>query len=120
MGETSEGKSKMAGPATPTKPLQEEGVDTTTKMAPLYHVILHDDDSHTYAYVIHMLMQLFGMSEEKAYGHACEVDTAGVTIVETTTLERAELKRDQIRAFGKDRLLPNSTGSMSATIEKAD
>jgi len=37
--------------------------------------------------------------------------------VATTTLERAELKRDQIRAFGKDVLNAECPGSMYATIE---
>ena len=96
----------------PTKPIE--------KKAPQYHVILHDDDTHTYQYVIVMLMQLFGKSPERAFEHAKEVDSQGVTIVETTTLERAELKRDQIRAFGRDPLLETSTGSMSATIEPAE
>ena len=94
--------------------------DPITRKAPLYHVILHDDDQHSYEYVIQMLMQLFGKTAERAYQHAKEVDTTGVTIVETTSLERAELKRDQIRAFGADPRLPKSSGSMSATIEPAD
>jgi hypothetical protein len=32
-------------------------------------------------------------------------------------LEHAELKRDQIHAFGADRLIARSKGSMSASIE---
>lgn len=94
--------------------------DPITRKAPLYHVILHDDDEHTYEYVILMLMQLFGKTAERAFQHAKEVDSTGVTIVETTTLERAELKRDQIRAFGADPRLAKSTGSMSASIEPAE
>lgn len=90
------------------------------RKAPLYHVILHNDDLHTYEYVVVMLMQLFFKTAEQAYHHACEVDRAGVTIVETTTLERAELKRDQIKAFGKDPLIEDSPGSMFASIEPAD
>ena len=35
----------------------------------------------------------------------------------TTTKEHAELKRDQIHAFGKDRQLDSCKGSMWATIE---
>ena len=38
-------------------------------------------------------------------------------IVLTTTKEHAELKRDQIHAFGADRLLSRSKGAMSASIE---
>ena len=89
------------------------------KNAPLYHVILHNDDNHTYEYVVRMLMELFGKTVEGAFKHACEVDAAGVTIVETTNLERAELKRDQIKADGKDPLLAHSPGSMFASIEPA-
>lgn len=84
------------------------------KNAPLYHVILHNDDDHSYEYVIRMLIALFNKTSERAFEHACEVDTTGVTIVDTTNLERAELKRDQIKAYGN-----NPRGSMSASIEPA-
>jgi ATP-dependent Clp protease adaptor protein ClpS len=91
-----------------------------TRKAPLYHVILHNDDTHTFQYVIAMLIQLFGKTPQRAYEHADEVHNVGVSIIETTTLERAELKRDQIRAYGRDPFSDNSTGSMSATIEPAE
>jgi ATP-dependent Clp protease adaptor protein ClpS len=48
------------------------------------------------------------------------VHTKGRAIVLTTTKEHAELKRDQIHAFGPDPLLPRSKGSMSAIIEPAE
>jgi ATP-dependent Clp protease adaptor protein ClpS len=93
--------------------------EPVVKKAPLYHVILHNDDDHTYQYVIAMLVELFGKTVERAFLHAKEVDSTGVTIVETTTLERAELKRDQIKAYGPDPLLQKSRSSMYATIEPA-
>jgi hypothetical protein len=40
---------------------------------PRYHVVLMDDDDHTYDYVIEMLMKLFGHSRERAFLMACEV-----------------------------------------------
>lgn len=86
---------------------------------PMYHVVLLDDDDHTYAYVIEMLMRVFGHPGEKAYRMACEVDTTGRVILLTTTLEHAELKRDQIHAYGPDLLLSRSKGSMSAVLEPA-
>ena len=89
------------------------------KTAPLWHVILLDDDDHTYDYVVGMLGKVFGRSPETAYRMACEVDQTGRVIVDTTSLERAELKRDQIHAYGKDWRLERSAGSMSATIEPA-
>jgi len=89
------------------------------KFAPPWHVILLDDDDHTYDYVIEMLGKVFGHNTETAYKMACEVDQTGRVIVDTTSLERAELKRDQIHAYGRDWRLERSAGSMSATIEPA-
>ena len=88
--------------------------------APLYHIVLLDDDDHTYEYVIEMLEALFAHSTEKAYLLAKEVDTTGRVIVDTTTLERAELKRDQIHAYGPDPRIERCEGSMSAALEPAE
>ena len=99
-----------------TKPRTEE----QTRRQPPYNVVLLNDDDHTYDYVIAMLQQLFGYSREKGYQLAREVDTTGRVIVLTTSKEHAELKRDQIHAFGPD---PHSSGhcagSMSSVIEPA-
>ncbi len=84
---------------------------------PLYNVILLDDDDHTYDYVIGMLRKLFGHTPERSYELATAVDHTGQVILDTTTLERAELKRDQIHSFGRDWRLSRCQGSMSATIE---
>src|SRR5687767_8778721 len=65
---------------------------------PPYNVVLLDDDHHTYAYVIEMLVALFGHDPQKAFKMAEEVDTKGRVIVLTTHKEKAELKRDQITA----------------------
>ncbi len=107
-------------PGTQTLPKQDVDTDQKKKFAPMYHVILHDDDKHTYQYVVAMLMQLFGKSAERAFLHAEEVDRAGCSIVETTSLERAELKCDQIKAFGPDPLIENCPGSMYASIEPVE
>lgn len=87
---------------------------------PRYHVVLWNDDDHTYEYVIRMLAALFGHTKEKALRMAKEVDTQGRCIVLTTTREHAELKRDQIHAFGRDPLVRGCAGSMTATIEPAE
>ena len=84
---------------------------------PLYHVVLLNDDDHTYEYVIEMLGRLFGHPAERGYLLAREVDTAGRAVVDRTTLERAELKRDQIRAYGPDWRVRTSRGSMAAVVE---
>ena len=104
---------------TTSKKLKEQE-DQKVKKQPPYHVILLNDDDHSYEYVIRMLKQLFGHPDERGYKMAKEVDTSGRVIVDTTSLERAELKRDQIHAFGPDPLIERCKGSMSATIEPAE
>jgi ATP-dependent Clp protease adaptor protein ClpS len=90
------------------------------KRQPPYNVVLLNDDDHTYEYVITMLQQLFGYPREKGFQMAREVDTTGRVIVLTTSKEHAELKRDQIHAFGPDPLSSRECkGSMSAIIEPA-
>jgi ATP-dependent Clp protease adaptor protein ClpS len=101
-------------------PEQMTETETKTRRQPPYHVILINDDDHTYDYVIRMLKELFGYPEEKGFQLAKEVDTQGRVIVCTTSMERAELKRDQIHAFGADPLIDRCQGSMSAMIEPAE
>ena len=84
---------------------------------PRYHVVLWNDNDHTYEYVIAMLKQLFGHPPERGFALAKEVDRKGRAIVLTTTKEHAELKRDQIHAFGADARIARSKGAMSASIE---
>lgn len=67
-----------------------------------------------------MLGKVFGHDPIRAFRMAEEVDTSGRVIVDTTTLERAELKCDQIHAYGADWRIPKCKGSMSATIEPAE
>lgn len=93
--------------------------EAATDLSPLYHVVLLDDDDHTYEYVVRMLNAVFGFDQAKGFEHAREVDRTGRTILLTTTLERAELKRDQVHNFGPDPLLPRSKGSMRALVEPA-
>ena len=87
---------------------------------PRYHVLLWDSDVHSYEYVERMLRELFCHSPEECHKMAETVDTQGKVVVLTTTKEHAELKRDQILAYGKDDLIRNCAGSMHATIESVE
>ncbi|MEW5979267.1 MAG: ATP-dependent Clp protease adaptor ClpS [Acidobacteriota bacterium] len=89
------------------------------QLEPLYHVVLLNDDDHTYDYVIEMLQKIFCFSWQQAYEHAVEVDTMERTILITCSLQEAEFARDQIHAFGPDPRLPRSKGPMAAVIEPA-
>lgn len=97
-----------------------ERTDHKPKKIPRYNVILWDDDDHSYEYVVRMMQELFAHELETGFQMAKEVDTTGRVICLTTTQEHAELKRDQIHAFGRDKLIAECQGSMSATIEPVE
>ena len=107
----------------PTETLPDIGIDTGSKgedrHEPLFHVVLLDDDHHTYDYVIEMLSRLFLLSKADAFRKAVEVDTMGRVIVITCERPQAEFGRDQIHAYGADPRMPESKGPMSAVIEPA-
>lgn len=90
------------------------------KHLPPYHVVLLDDDDHSYEYVMEMLHVIFGYDDSKTYTMAKEVDSQKRVIVLTTHRELAELKREQIIAYGTDWRVATCQGSMSAIIEPAE
>jgi len=106
--------------ASATVPVEEIETleENETALLPLYHVVLWDDDEHSFEYVISMLNDLFGYPKTKGFQLAKRVDRDGRTVVFTSNFEVAELKRDQILAYGKDERIKKCTGSMWATIEK--
>jgi ATP-dependent Clp protease adaptor protein ClpS len=108
----------MSTPA--TLPETDVGTEGKLRHQPPYHVVLLNDDDHSYEYVIEMLRDLFGHPVERGFLMAKEVDETGRAIVLTTTLEHAELKRDQIHAYGPDPRIPRCQGSMSAELEPAE
>lgn len=86
---------------------------------PPYNVVLLNDDDHSFEYVIEMLLRLFGISPPAGFKMAEMVHLHGRVKVVTAHKELAELRRDQIHAFGKDRAIAACKGSMSAIIEPA-
>ncbi|MCH2115595.1 MAG: ATP-dependent Clp protease adaptor ClpS [Pirellulales bacterium] len=86
---------------------------------PRYNVLIWDSNDHTFDYVEKMLRELFGHTKEHCEVIAKQVDQEGRAVVLTTTKEHAELKRDQIHAYGKD-YLQGSKGSMWSTIEATE
>ncbi|MFZ4573917.1 MAG: ATP-dependent Clp protease adaptor ClpS [Phycisphaerales bacterium] len=84
-----------------------------------WNVVLLDDDDHTYEYVMELARKLFGASEQAAFVIACTVDNTGRAVLTTTHKELAELKQEQVHAFGADPRLPRSKGAMTALLEPA-
>lgn len=88
-------------------------------LEPPWHVVLLDDQDHSYQYVIEMLGSIFGYGPEKSFAMARIVDTQGRVIVATTTREKALAYQSRIHAYGADPSIPHSKGSMSAIVEQA-
>lgn len=95
------------------------GTITDSRLEKLYHVIILNDDEHSYEYVIEMLQNVFKLSYAAAAGHTIEADTTGSSIVMTCGLEEAEQKRDAVHAYGPDWRMPQSRGSVAALVEPA-
>lgn len=106
------------GVATVVPEKQVEGQHVERRQ-PRYNVLLWDSDDHTFDYVEKMLRELFGHEKQQCEKIAKGVDEEGRAVVLTTTKEHAELKRDQIHAYGKDNM-ESSKGSMWSTIEAVE
>ena len=100
----------------PKRPTRQ---DKKPKRQPRYQVVLWNDDDHTYAYVIVMLMEIFGYQTEKGFELAKEVDTCGLTaVLLTTTKEHAGAEaRRGARLRQRPRAIKACKGSMWCTIE---
>ncbi|GMQ80375.1 MAG: ATP-dependent Clp protease adaptor ClpS [Planctomycetia bacterium] len=107
-----------AGLGTLVSPRQREAEQKQHRFS-RYDVVLWDSDAHSYEYVERMLRELFGHTPERCHQLAETVDTEGRVTVLTTNKEHAELKRDQIMAYGKDRIA-GCKGSMWSTIEEVE
>lgn len=110
----------MSGPAVLPEMDTETAGDRKLRYQPPYHVVLLNDDDHSFAYVIAMLKELFGHPVEKGFLLAKEVDEKGRAIVLTTTREHAELKQEQVHGYGPDPSIPRCQGAMTAVIEPAE
>ncbi|MBT6155844.1 MAG: ATP-dependent Clp protease adaptor ClpS [Planctomycetaceae bacterium] len=106
----------VATPATDKK--QKTDSKSKPKRQPPYTVIVHNDERHTFEYVIEVLQRVCGHSRASAYLLAEQADSTGKAHVWTGALEVAELKRDQIRGFGTDFYAEQSvTFPLGVTIE---
>ncbi len=93
---------------------------TQVRRPPPFNVVIWNDEDHTAAYVIELLMELFAHPYEQALEITDTVDRVGRAVVYTTHKELAELKRDQILGVGADWRVKECAGSMTATIEPVE
>ncbi|MBL9130688.1 MAG: ATP-dependent Clp protease adaptor ClpS [Verrucomicrobiaceae bacterium] len=87
------------------------------KQEPPWHVILLDDNNHTFRYVVEMLEDIFGHSVELGFKMAEEVHESGRVIVATVHKELAELRQQQIHEYQPRLPYPDCKGHMQSVIE---
>jgi ATP-dependent Clp protease adaptor protein ClpS len=95
---------------TKTAPREE----TLVRRIPPYHVILENDDYHSFTFVVSVLCKALGHSVERAYQLMLQAHQTGRAIVWTGPKEVAELKAEQIGIFHED-----PYGPLGCTIEPA-
>lgn len=100
-------------------PKTVEQTKSKTQLIPPWNVVLLNDDDHSFDYVVVMLLAVFGFPPSKGFKHAEEVHLTGRSILITTSREHAELKQEQLHAFGRDPFVDKCSGSMSCIIEPA-
>jgi ATP-dependent Clp protease adaptor protein ClpS len=121
MSETEDSNTAVAEPIVVTQsPPKEKTANTTeTRRQPPYHVIILNDEEHTFEYVIELLIKLFAHSQPTAEALTWRIHNTGRAVVYTTHKEKAELKRDQILAYGPDPRMSISKGPLGCYIEPA-
>lgn len=92
----------------------EPGTDATakTRVAPLWKVVMLNDDITPMDFVTDLLVSLFHKERTEAVRLMREVHETGCAIVAITSLERAELYVEQIRSLARPRGYP-----LTATLE---
>ncbi len=86
-----------ATPLAPTKPRSKQRDEV--RLLPPYHVILLNDDDHSFDFVINVLRKVFGFELEQAVQFTIEAHTKGRAVVWTGPKEVAEFKVEQVQSL---------------------
>ena len=91
-------------------PAVEEAVETREepRLAPLYRVLIHNDDVTPMDFVVHVLQEVFKLGSFRSRRIMLEAHREGVAHVVTEPLERAEFHVDQARSLARPRGYPLS------------
>jgi ATP-dependent Clp protease adaptor protein ClpS len=121
MSDPHESESAVAEPivTTRTAPKSKTRTETRSQRQPPYNVVILNDEEHTFDYVIELLTKLFSHSLATAEELTWRIHTTGRAVVYTTHREKAELKREQVLAYGPDPRMSISRGPLGCYIEPA-
>jgi ATP-dependent Clp protease adaptor protein ClpS len=114
LGEEGEG-----GATVVVAPKRRTKEQTNTQRQPPYNVIILNDEEHTFDYVIELLCKIFNHALTTSEALTWAIHLTGRAVVYTTHRELAELKCDQVRAYGPDPRLNGSSCSLQCYVEPA-
>ncbi len=105
---------------TKTHSTTQPDTETTVRRIPPYHVILLNDDHHSFEFVIGVVRKVIGCSLEKAFQLTLEAHNTGRAIIWTGSKEVAELKVEQISTYHERRSIDGKDlGPLGVRIEPA-
>lgn len=89
-----------------TQTLTEPVTDSETRLAPLYRVLIHNDDVTPMDFVVRVLAEVFHLGVTRSIAIMLEAHVKGVAHVVTEPLEQAEFHVDQTRSLSRARHFP--------------
>ena len=98
-------------------PVLETGAETAveTRLAPLYRVLIHNDEITPMDFVVRILREIFHLSWARSTQVMLTAHLKGVAHVVTEPLERAEFHVDQARSLSRARKFP-----LTFSVERED
>lgn len=93
----------MSATATPDLDTDlEEDLEENTSFYKQYVLLVHNDDDHTFDYVVETFLKVFKYTIEACARLAYRIHTEQVAVVFSGMLEHVEFKQDQIKSCGPD------------------
>ncbi|MBI3099125.1 MAG: ATP-dependent Clp protease adaptor ClpS [Planctomycetes bacterium] len=90
----------------PPRPAPAVDADPRERLAPLYRVLVHNDDISPMEFVVEVLKRFFRLPTGRAAGVMVEAHFTGVAWVDTLPLEEAEFRVEQAHSFARGRRYP--------------
>ncbi|HUR38180.1 MAG TPA: ATP-dependent Clp protease adaptor ClpS [Planctomycetota bacterium] len=92
-----------------------EATSVETRLAPLYRVLIHNDEITPMDFVVRVLGEIFHLNWARSVQVMLEAHLKGVAYVVTEPLERAEFHVDQAKSLSSARKYP-----LTFSIERED
>ena len=93
----------------------DESTSVETRLAPLYRVLIHNDDLTPMDFVVRVLGEIFCLNGARSVQVMLEAHVKGVAFVVTEPLEKAEFHVDQAKSLSRARKYP-----LAFSIERED